>query len=420
MPGQTTRWLRLSASHSAAVMMEAAPLVDELTDSIDIAGVYVNEAGTSYRVVYTAIERRPNGRKLRRQRTRNFHRRATYDAIQLPAFGWIDEPNALQAAWAFKLKMDEAARVGRSLPSDEALTVEDVFLRFMASKPRAPKTEEGYRLGFAKHLRPTLGSWLIAELDVHAVERWHAELDAKPTAKRAATQLLKAVTNYAMRRGVIAQDPARVLTVPQSNVRALAPDEVPTDEQVDRLAVEIGDRYSVLVYLLAYGGLRIGEAVALRVDRIDFLRRRITIDASATEVNGRLVTGPTKTGASTRTFTAPTFLVDMLAQHIERWPTTTGLVFSAPDGGQLRPGNFRRRVFDKAAERAVLAGLHLHDLRHAAASHLAADGASAVEIAARLGHANPAITQRVYTHLLEARDQRLAAQQDEAFRQRRT
>lgn len=151
------------------------------------------------------------------------------------------------------------------------------------------------------------------------------------------------------------------------------------------------------------------------MDRIDFLRRRVTIDQSASEVNGRLIIRPTKTGASTRTFTAPTFLVDLLASHVERFPTETGLVFSAPDGGKLRPGNFRRRVFDTATERAGVAGLHIHDLRRSAASHLAAGGGTAVEIAARLGHANPALTQRVYTHLLEARDQRLAEQQDEAW-----
>ena len=396
-------------------MMEAAPLRDESTDSLDIPGVYVNEAATSYRVTYTAVERRPNGRKLKRQRTRNFHRDRTYEPVQLPAFGWIDEPNALQAAWAFKLKMDEAARAGRSQPSDDALTVADVFERFMTSKERRPKTVEGYRLTFAKHLRPTIGSWLVSELDVHAVERWHADVDAKPTAKRAATQLLKAVTSYAVRRGMIAQDPARVLSVPQANVRALAPDEVPTREQVAKLADAVGDRYRALVLLLAYGGLRIGEAVALRTDRIDVDRRRITVDASATEVNGHLVTGPTKTGAGTRTFTAPTFLVSAIRDHVEAFPTSTGLVFSAPDGGQLRPGNFRRRVFDPATKAAGLDGLHLHDLLHTAASTLAAQGASATEIAARLGHSNAQLTQRVYLHLLASRDERLAELQEEAY-----
>jgi integrase len=113
----------------------------------------------------------------------------------------------------------------------------------------------------------------------------------------------------------------------------------------------------------------------------------------------------------------PSFLADALQEHVASFPTETALVFSAPDGGPLRPGNFRRRVFDPAAERAGLAGLHLHDLRHACASTLAASGASAFEIAARLGHANAALTQRVYMHLLEARDARLADLQDEAYQE---
>ncbi len=153
----------------------------------------------------------------------------------------------------------------------------------------------------------------------------------------------------------------------------------------------------------------------MRVDRVDFKRRRITVDSSATEVGGKLTFGRPKTAASIRTFAAPEFLIDELRRHVEAYPTASGLVFSAPDGGPLRPGNFRRRVFDPAVARADLRGLHLHDLRHTAASTLAALGASSTEIAARLGHSSSATTARVYLHLLGARDERLANLQDEAY-----
>jgi integrase len=107
----------------------------------------------------------------------------------------------------------------------------------------------------------------------------------------------------------------------------------------------------------------------------------------------------------------------MLQEQVTRFPTANGLVFSAPGGGPVRAGNFRKRVFQPAAASVGLPELHVHDLRHVAASQLAADGASAVEIAARLGHASPAITQRVYLHLLESRDQRLADLQEERWRE---
>jgi integrase len=292
----------------------------------------------------------------------------------------------------------------------------DLFGLFLAAKTRRPTTEAYYRSVWASHVGPTFDPWLVQTVDVLAVERWHADLDAKPSAKRAALQVLKAVTSYATKRGMMATDPARALSVPQNNVRALRPEDVPTREQVATLAAEVGPRYSALVLLLAYGGLRIGEAVALRVDRIDFAGRRVTIDQSASEVEGVLTFGATKTTAGTRTFTAPRFLIDALAEHVAQYPTDTGLVFSAPDGGALRPDNFRRREFRPAVERAGLGKLSPHDLRHTAASTLAAQGASATEIAARLGHANASVTQRVYMHLLAARDERLADLQDEHYR----
>jgi integrase len=46
---------------------------------------------------------------------------------------------------------------------------------------------------------------------------------------------------------------------------------------------------------------------------------------------------------------------------------------------------------------------------------LASQGASATEIAARLGHSSSSTTARVYLHLLSARDERLAELQDQAF-----
>jgi integrase len=408
------RWVKLSECSIPAVRREAEALRDEATGEVDIPGVYASDTGTTYKVVFTAVERDSRGHVHRRQRTRNFPRRRTYGPVDLPDFGRRKQPTALEAAYGFKLKMDAAARAGQTARSDD-VTVGDLFEMFLASKTRRPTTESYYRATYRKHIAPHFGSWLVQTVDVAAVEKWHVALDATPSAKRAALQVFKAMTSYASKRGLIVPDPARALSVPQNTVRALRPEEVPTREQVDRLAVEVGEEHRALVLLLAYGGLRIGESVALRVDRLDFARRRITVDSSASEVDGELRFGSTKTGAGTRSFTAPAFLMDALAEHVDRWPTDSGLVFAAPDGGALRPGNWRRRVFAPAVERAGLGKLTPHDLRHSAASTLAAHGASATEIAARLGHSNAAVTQRVYMHLLAARDERLAAMQDEAY-----
>jgi integrase len=67
----------------------------------------------------------------------------------------------------------------------------------------------------------------------------------------------------------------------------------------------------------------------------------------------------------------------------------------------LRNGNFRRRVFDRAAELVGLAGLKPHELRHTAASLAVAEGANVKAVQRMLGHASAAMTLDVYADLFE-------------------
>jgi integrase len=375
----------------------------------DHPGIYRDEMWGRFKAYADVLERDARGHVHRRQITKTFREGEEVD----------EDGNPVGALWAAsQWKSQRWAETALRREQAKDVTVSDLFDRFVEGRPLRPSTLNVYRYVFGKHIAPVLGAWSLRNLDLDAVDRWYRDLDAGPEAKAKAARLLRGLTSFAHRRGLIPADPARVLTVTTSGPRALLPNEIPDADAVMRLADEVGDRYRALVLLLAYGGLRIGEAVALRVDRVDFKRRRIVIDSSATEVGGVLTFGKPKTTASVRSFKAPRFLIDALRDHVRACPTETGFVFSAPDGGPLRPGNFRRRVFDTAVERAKLRGLHVHDLRHFCASTLAAQGASATEIAARLGHSNSATTARVYLHLLSARDDRLADLQDQAWRNR--
>lgn len=108
----------------------------------------------------------------------------------------------------------------------------------------------------------------------------------------------------------------------------------------------------------------------------------------------------------------------MLSAHIERGFTGAGRwVFTAPEGGPLRPRNSRRRVFAPAVKAAKLPeGFRIHDLRHTCAALLIAQGAHAKEIVERLGHSSPVVTMTVYAHILPSLDERLTAGLEETFR----
>jgi integrase len=74
-------------------------------------------------------------------------------------------------------------------------------------------------------------------------------------------------------------------------------------------------------------------------------------------------------------------------------------VFVSESGGPLDHHNVGRRGLAKATAGANLPHLRWHDLRHLAASMLIAEGAPASYVAALLGHASPAITLSIYSHL---------------------
>jgi integrase len=155
--------------------------------------------------------------------------------------------------------------------------------------------------------------------------------------------------------------------------------------------------YETLVLALGYTGLRWGEAAALRVKRIDTMRGRLDIREAMTEISGKVTFGTPKTHHS-RSVPVPAFLRDRLALELAgKGPDD--FVFTAPRGGVLTVGNFRRRWFDGAARTVGLEGLTPHELRHTAASLAIASGASVKGVQAMLGHASATLTLDRYGHL---------------------
>ena len=138
---------------------------------------------------------------------------------------------------------------------------------------------------------------------------------------------------------------------------------------------------------------------ALRVRRVDFLRKRLTVAESATEVGGTVEYGTPKTHQQ-RTVPIPGVLVEPLSRRCQG-KGRDDLVLTSPGGAVLRSGNFRRRFFDPAAKAAGLEDLSPHDLRHTAASLLVASGANVKAVQRMLGHASAAMTLDVYSGLFD-------------------
>ena len=228
------------------------------------------------------------------------------------------------------------------------------------------------------------------------VSRWVAQLVADGLGARTvhkAHRVLSLVLDLAVRDGRLPRNPAAGVRLPRP---AESRKQFLTAPEVASLADASG-RDRVLVYVLAYCGLRFGEAAGLRVGDVDLARRRLRVERSISDVNGHLVTTTPKSHHA-REVPVPSFVAAMLVGVIDGRPADAPL-FTGRDGGLLRGNNFRRRSFDRAAASVGLPGLTPHELRHTAASLAVSAGANVKAVQRMLGHASAAMTLDVYAGL---------------------
>ncbi len=177
----------------------------------------------------------------------------------------------------------------------------------------------------------------------------------------------------------------------------------------------MGPWWRPFLLVLAYCGLRPGEAIALRRRHLDDLGR-LTVEGAVTELRGQLIEGDIKTHRS-RLVQVPASVLKELKAHLKLHvpDRPDAPIFAASDGSMVRLSNWRHRVWQPAAETLGLPpGATPYVLRHTAASLMAQQGVPVSTAAAALGH-DPAIYLRTYAHLYPG-DLRSAADAMDAAR----
>lgn len=152
----------------------------------------------------------------------------------------------------------------------------------------------------------------------------------------------------------------------------------------------------LLIYrLLAYGGLRIGEAVALYDTDFDFTNNTISITKTLAQTKaGKVIQNP-KTKKSSRTISMDQETMRLAKEYMRQ--------SVRPLHGSFRVFNLLtstvRRRLKRTVERHHLKKINPHGFRHTHASLLFEAGVPAKLAQERLGHAKISITMDLYTHL---------------------
>jgi integrase len=193
----------------------------------------------------------------------------------------------------------------------------------------ARRTLEGYAVLFDAYLLPRLGGFALRELNPEIVQRLRADLasEGKGDATiRKTLVLLQGILERAVEWERIPRNPVKTVDKPSQKrkraVRPLAPAEI------ERLRNVLGQRDRTLVSVLAYAGVRPGEALALTW--ADVGERTLLVE-KALEVDGEA-----KDTKTSRWRTVE--LLAPLAQDLNEWrlvsgrPADAALLFPASHG----------------------------------------------------------------------------------------
>jgi len=290
----------------------------------------------------------------------------------------------------------------------------------LEASDRKETTKALYRYLAAKHLEPgPFGGLTLDKLRPTDVESLvltlRRERGLSESTVRTGYTVLRSALDGAVRDGLLARNPAALVARPgvaRTEARSLEPADV-----ARLLGVARSSRFHSAFVLIAATGLRRGEALALTWADVDLDGAVLKVRGTLGRIGGQLVVTEPKTAKSRRALRLSPAVVALLKAHrkvqaAERIKAAnvwheSGYVFTTETGQPVDPRNLLRAL-TAAANRAGLAGVGVHTLRHSAASALLEAGTGLKTVSDMLGHSSVAITGDIYQHVSDGAAQAAA------------
>ena len=332
-----------------------------------------------------------------------------------------------QSAWAEAGRLDAlvAAHAGAGTQQQFAHLAEAWFER--KSRDWSVSYKASTRRYLDKHVLPEVGHLILSDLQLVDLEDL---MDQLPTVevKKKVRVLLSSLLHWGQRRKWLAVPASDLLpdrpSSEGSGVQRVTMDEVPAEADVEALFHALAaprthqtkrglrtytppEWVPYMALIAAYGGLRIGEIVALRGRHVS--DDTVLVERQIVVVQGQLHETPPKSNSvrtvviTRRALTGEVDLASWIQKRAEE-VGPDGLIFPSPKGEVWRPGNFRRQHFDKARELAWN-NQHwtFHSLRHFAATRALQLKLAPQDVQALLGHQSVRTTLDTYVgHQAEA------------------
>lgn len=286
----------------------------------------------------------------------------------------------------------------------------------------SPTTMRTYRAQIEQTIRPSLGKVPLTRLNAKQLDDLYGAMktaEKTPKTIRNHHAIISAALHQAVRWGWVRTNIAEQAKPPRVSQRRVKAPSVDVVRAVIEAAEERDPRLAALLMLGALTGMRRGELCALRWSDIDLERGDMEVSRSVIVVPGGLSEKSTKTDRS-RSVALDEVGVALLTQYrarVDEWASEAeaeiaddAFVFSPHVDGAtpFRPDNVTG-FFIRVRDGLGLKDVRLHDLRHFTATQLIGAGVDVRTVAGRLGHSDPSLTLRVYSHVIEERDRAAAA-----------
>jgi len=286
----------------------------------------------------------------------------------------------------------------------------------------SPTTLRTYRAQIKQTIRPRLGKVLLSRLSARNLDELYGAMKdagASPKTIRNHHAIIAAALHQGVRWGWVRYNIAERAKPPRVEHHQVQAPSVDVVHKVIDAAEKRDPRLAPLLMLAALTGMRRGELCALRWSDVDLQLGIVSVSRSLIVVPGGLTEKTTKTGRSRKVALDP-FGIALLTEHrarVDEWVAAAGstlradaFVFSPFVEAEtpFRPDNVTS-FFIRVRDEVGAPDVRLHDLRHFTATQLIGAGVDVRTVADRLGHSDPSLTLRVYSHLIEERDRAAAA-----------
>jgi integrase len=235
-------------------------------------------------------------------------------------------------------------------------------------------------------------------------------------------RVLKQALGQAVRWELLGRNPADAVDPPKVDWKPMQTYDLPqTAELIEAVR---GTPLLVPALLAVLCGLRRGEICALRWRNVDLVTGQISVVESLEQTKAGLRFKSPKSGKG-RTVALSAMVVEELRSHRVRRAqellrfgvglSDDDLVIAHADGSVVQP-IYISQHWARTIRTTELAHLRFHDLRHAHATHLLANGVHPKVASERLGHSKVGITLDLYSHVIPGMQEDAAAMVDNALK----